>query len=312
MERCLYQPGHGFYTSGEGAAGRRRGDFVTSPEVGPLFADVVARVIDQVWADSGRPAEIPVFDVGTGPGTLATGLERADGPSAPARRVHGIDVATVTRLPADLSGAVVVANELLDNLAFRLLERDGSTHGWSEVHVDGELHELLVPVGADTARRAHDLAPDAAEGARIPLQDQAARWLKSALGCLVRGRVAIVDYADTTPSLASRPWREWVRTYRDHGPGAGPLADLGEQDVTCEVAVDQLAHVRRPVSDLTQAEFLSAHGVDELVAEARTEWEARAHVGDLKALRHRSRITEAAALVDPSGLGAFRVLEWTV
>jgi len=44
------------------------------------------------------------------------------------------------------------------------------------------------------------------------------------------------------------------------------------------------------------------------VNEARAEWDRRAHVGDLEAVKHRSRVTEAAALVDPAGLGAHRVL----
>ncbi len=45
---------------------------------------------------------------------------------------------------------------------------------------------------------------------------------------------------------------------------------------------------------------------------ARQTWEARAAIGDLAALTARSRITEGAALTDPGGLGAFRVLEWRV
>jgi hypothetical protein len=47
------------------------------------------------------------------------------------------------------------------------------------------------------------------------------------------------------------------------------------------------------------------------VDRARATWEARAHVGDLEAVRQRSRVTEAAALVDPAGLGAHRVLVFT-
>ena len=43
VDRCLYDPDHGFYASGRGSAGGHRGDFVTSPEVGPLFADVLSR-----------------------------------------------------------------------------------------------------------------------------------------------------------------------------------------------------------------------------------------------------------------------------
>jgi SAM-dependent MidA family methyltransferase len=125
--------------------------------------------------------------------------------------------------------------------------------------------------------------------------------------------VVAVDYADRTPSLARRPWLEWVRTYRAHGRGGHPLEAPGTQDVTCEVAVDQLAVlVRPPDADRSQAEWLRAWGIDELVAEARATWHERAHLGDLEALRARSRVGEADALTDPAGLGAFRVLEWEV
>jgi SAM-dependent MidA family methyltransferase len=70
--------------------------------------------------------------------------------------------------------------------------------------------------------------------------------------------------------------------------------------------------VAPPSLDRTQAEFLAAHGIDDLVAAARATWHERAHLGDLEALRARSRVGEADALTDPTGLGAFRVLEWAV
>jgi len=125
-----------------------------------------------------------------------------------------------------------------------------------------------------------------------------------------RGRVVAIDYATTTADLASRPPAEWLRTYRGHARGGGALDDLGAQDVTCEVAVDQLALVRPPASDTAQADWLRSWGLDDLVDEARAAWSARAHVADLEALKARSRVTEAAALTDAAGLGAFRVLEW--
>jgi SAM-dependent MidA family methyltransferase len=204
---------------------------------------------------------------------------------------------------------VVLANELLDNMPFKLLERGPV---WTEVRVGAELGEVLVPAAPELAHEAERLAPDAPAGARIPLQHEAAGWLREALGMLERGRVAVFDYADTTPSLARRPWTEWVRTYRRHGPGAAPLANLGEQDVTCEVAVDQLHHVHPVTADRSQAEFLRAHGLEALMASARRAWQDAAHVGDLEAVKHRSRVSEGEALVDPGGLGAFRVLEWLV
>ncbi|MGH9180000.1 MAG: SAM-dependent methyltransferase, partial [Acidimicrobiales bacterium] len=206
-----------------------------------------------------------------------------------------------------------LANELLDNLPFHLLERTGE--GWLEVRVGAgpdRLVEVPVPARPDLATEAGRLAPDAPSGARLPLQLEARAWLRDALGVLERGRVVMADYASTTPFLARRPWQEWVRTYRHHARGGHPLEAPGTQDITCEVAVDQLARVRAPAADRSQAEFLAAHGIDDLVAEARRRWEAGAATGGFDAVRARSRVSEAAALTDPAGLGAFRVLEWTV
>ncbi|MDQ4089278.1 MAG: SAM-dependent methyltransferase [Actinomycetota bacterium] len=244
---------------------------------------------------------------GQGPGPAA-GDPDDDARPLPGQGPLATSLAT---LPAGPFTGVVLANELLDNLPFRLLEC-GPGAGWSEVRVGEDLAEVLVPAPSDGRDAAHALAPDAAAGARIPLQDEARRWLGSALRCLSSGRVVVLDYADVTSSMARRPWTEWVRTYRGHARGGHPLAELGEQDVTCEVAVDQLARVRNPVQDRSQAAFLRAFGVDRLAEEARQAWHERAAVGDLEALKARSRVGEAAALTDDAGLGRFRVLEWEV
>jgi SAM-dependent MidA family methyltransferase len=219
-------------------------------------------------------------------------------------------VTALSELPAGPFEGVIVANELLDNLAFRLLER--GPDAWQEVRVLPALVELLVEAPADVAVEATTLVPDAAPGARIPIQHQARDWLRTALASLSSGRVVVIDYADTTPSLAARPWTDWVRTYRGHRRGGHPLEDLGEQDVTCEVAVDQLARTWPPVADRSQADFLVSHGLHDVAEGARRRWHERAHVGDLDAMAARSRVAEAAALTDPTGLGAFRVLEWEV
>jgi SAM-dependent MidA family methyltransferase len=125
--------------------------------------------------------------------------------------------------------------------------------------------------------------------------------------------VVVIDYADErTADFATTPWRDWLRTYRSNGPGTAPTDHPGRQDITCEVAIDQLAAVAPPTTNRSQTEFLDAHGINDLAAEARHEWQARAHIGDLQALKQKSRLTEAAALTDPKGLGGFRVLEWVV
>jgi SAM-dependent MidA family methyltransferase len=150
----------------------------------------------------------------------------------------------------------------------------------------------------------------APSGARVPVQEQAGDWLRDVLALVERGRVVVIDYADTTDSMAQRPHDEWLRTYRGHERGGSPHDAPGSQDITVEVAIDQLAAVRAPDVDESQADFLAAHGIDHLVAEGRRVWAERAHLGDLAAIRARSRITEAEALTDPAGLGAFRVLSW--
>ncbi len=63
----------GFYTTG-GRAGRQGGDFITSPEVGPLFGTVIAREFDAWWKELGSPSRFDVVECGAGPGTLARSI----------------------------------------------------------------------------------------------------------------------------------------------------------------------------------------------------------------------------------------------
>jgi SAM-dependent MidA family methyltransferase len=177
---------------------------------------------------------------------------------------------------------------------------------------EARLVEAPVAASPEVVAEADRLAPSAPVGGRIPLQHEARSWVSQALGLLRAGRVLVVDYADETPSLATRPWAEWLRTYRGHRRAGHPLDRPGTADITCEVALDQLAVAAAPDRDRTQAAWLAAHGLAELVERAREVWRTTAHVGDLAALAARSRVGEADALTDPTGLGAFRVVEWEV
>ncbi len=141
-----------------------------------------------------------------------------------------------------------------------------------------------------------------------PQQDRARSWVEDVLARL-HGRLVVLDYCSTTVSMAARPWTDWLRTYRGHDRGGHPMDHLGEQDITAEVAVDQLP---TPDEDTAQADWLRRWGIDDLVEEGRRIWHERAHLGDLEAIRARSRVNEAEALTDPAGMGSFRVLEWSV
>lgn len=323
VERCLYDPDWGFYTAGGGAAGKR-GDFLTSPEVGPLFGAVLARALDQWWDDAGRPDPFVVVDAGAGPGSLTRSLLAAAPRCSLAWRLVAVErsealrgrhgdlvaagVASTQELPP-LEGAVVLANELLDNVPFRILER--TSEGWVDVAVaaeGGRLRLSHLPIDEVGARRADQLAPRAQLGSRIPWLTGAARWLTEVLQARP-AHLVVFDYgAATTAELADQPWGNWLRTYRTHGRAGSPLEEPGTMDVTVDVAVDQLPG---GATWCSQAEFLGRWGIDELVEEGRRLWAAAAARPDVAALRARSRVREAEALVDPNGLGSWLVGHWT-
>jgi SAM-dependent MidA family methyltransferase len=369
VEHALYDPGAGFYATGRGA-GRQGADFVTSPEVGPLYGRLVARALDGWWAELGHPDPFVVVEAGAGRGVLARDVLAAAPACAPALRYvlversprlaarqhelvrlepaaeelgrfavrpgddgeidddgpelpvagTGPRCCALDRLPAVHVDGVVLANELLDNLAFRIVER--GPDGWSEVRVgvdDGaQLVEVVVPADDQLAAHADALTTgvDVPPGVRLPVQAQVGAWVSEACVLLRRGWVVAVDYAATVPELVAREALDpsgWLRTYAGHARGRAALDAPGEHDVTVDVVEEEFARAAvragaRPEPVVTQAEWLRGLGIDDLAARAAAEWQERAAVGDLAALAARSRVSEAAALTDPTGLGAHRVL----
>ncbi len=315
MRLALYGQG-GFYITG-GRAGRRGGDFITSPEVGPLFGTVIARALDAWWKELGSPSRFDVVECGAGPGTLARSIlaaqpECADAMhyvaveiSASQRALHSQGVESRETMPDGPITGVVLANELLDNLPFRLFVFDGS---WMEAFVSqasgGQFVEVL---------RTPDVVPSclpqtAPLGSRAPIQDAAASWVRNSLSIIGHGRLLLFDYCSaSTAEIALTPWREWLRTYRDQGRGTHYLSDPGSQDITAQVMLDQLP---TEFTTSTQADFLKQWGIDDLVREGSDYWENMKHAPDVAAMKMRSRSTEGKSLIDQTGLGLFTALSW--
>ncbi len=336
VDAALYDPDAGFYMTG-GRAGRR-GDFLTAPEVGPLFGAVLGRAVDLWWREAGRPDVFPVFDVGAGPGTLARTILRSECEAvrsgalrwwavdiSPAQRgrhpEHELVGSTATLAEAvsgasrggdAVPGGVVLANELLDNLAFDVVERTES--GWTMVMVTVEpggdgFATTTGPLDSSSADVLARLAPNSAPGQRLPWQTRARGWLATALAAVPNGRVVVFDYAASTQELLAREGG-WLRTHAGHTGDHDWLDRPGDVDITVDVDLDQLQFDYRAHSIQSQADFLRTHGIDQLVDEGRQVWSERAHIGDLVALTARSRVAEQEALCDPAGMGSFVTAQW--
>jgi len=361
MRFALYDPLHGFYERG-GRAGRGA-DFLTSPEVGPLFGAVIARALDSWWLEAGRPDPFVVVEVGAGPGTLARSIRYAAPECSSSllyvlveqssfqRTLHaehllgwmgerngfeleafvsspqsgdGPQFVSTDQLPEMFSG-VVLANELLDNLPFDIVRvRSSSSAGQPVDQVveqlnvsigpDGEPELMVGPAPSAVAEELLALAersPELPADTWFPWHGAARLWLTEVERRMSGGHVLVFDYGAPTSELAHRPDMGWLRTFRDQQRGSHPLDDPGAQDITTDVGFDQL-QLRSSAEITTQAAFLRLHGIDELVEQGRAVWSERAHIADLAAIRGRSAVREAEALLDPDGLGAFVVMHWSI
>jgi SAM-dependent MidA family methyltransferase len=317
MGLALYGEG-GFYQDG-GKAGRR-GDFITSPEVGPLFAAVIARYLDDCWNELGCPNSFDVVEVGAGPGTLARGIFDAQPKCISAlkyvaveiseaqRALHPEFVESVEQFPDRTIQGVVLANELLDNLPFKLFVFDGE---WMEAFVGlgdgGKFVEVLRHVG-----EVPEVLPKTAPlGSRAPIQTAASQWLLNVSQKLSRGRVLVFDYcSEFTSEIAITPWREWLRTYKEHERGLHYLFNPGSQDITTQVMIDQLTKEVPELSVTSQTDWLKKWGIDELILEGIQYWQAHRFAPDVVAIKMLSRANEGLTIKRQPGLGAFQVFEF--
>jgi SAM-dependent MidA family methyltransferase len=223
-------------------------------------------------------------------------------------------VTALAQLPAGPATGVVVANELADNLPFRIVER--AAGGWNEIRVaeaGQSFAEIVLPAEESLAARADRLTGgvDFPTGCRIPLPTALPEWLRSAAAMLRRGVIAVVDYAAPVEELAARGQAGWLRTYRAQQRGSSPLDHPGSQDITADVPLEALHRAATAAGlsvlvQTTQADWLRSLGIDELVEQARAAWHGRS-ANDLAAIAARSRVHEADALLDPAGLGGHQV-----
>ncbi|MGI9648166.1 MAG: SAM-dependent methyltransferase [Acidimicrobiia bacterium] len=320
MRLALYGPG-GFF-AGETLRSVKAGDFLTSPEVSPLFGATLASFAASERDRIGEPFR--VVDVGAGSGSLLSSLLSEEAIEAWAVEVSPPARAQLeTLLPADrvvgdpedgVGRGVVIANELIDNLPMAVAVRRGS--GWAELMVvatAGQLEMTEMEPRQEVADWAERFSGPVDEGGLVEVQLEAADWLGGVLELMGEGALVVIDYGATADELASRRVTGTLRTYRAHHLGPEPLAEPGLTDITADVnftALMETAAAAGPSVDLhRQDDFLVSWGLRDAISRLREEELRLARSGDeLARLQTRSHLTGAEALLNPRGLGDFRVL----
>jgi SAM-dependent MidA family methyltransferase len=295
MQMVLYHPGLGYYSGGLQKFGAA-GDFVTAPELSPIFSQCVARQVAQVVDELGRA---DVFEFGAGSGVMAADmlleLEQREalpenyyilelGAELRQRQKQTIAekaphllarVRWLDGLPERAIEGVVVANEVLDAMpveCFRVNE--------------GVVERLYIAAAGDRLRPEY-MAADENLAARVRLIEQGRdrpfetgycselnpalpAWLAGLYTALSRGVVLLIDYGYVLREyyLDERSSGTLICHYQ-HRAHADPLWYPGLQDITAFVDFSSVAQAADEAGfDVcgytTQAMFLMACGLGDL------------------------------------------------
>ena len=295
MAMALYAPGLGYYANASrkfGQLPQSGSDFVTAPELSPLFGRALARQVAQALQASGTQA---VWEFGAGSGALAEALLDALGAAVTRYTIvdlsgslrerqqarlarFGARVEWVDRLPEQMTG-VVVGNEVLDAMPVQLLHFDGS--GWSERGVSSD-GEAFAWADRPTDRRPPVEGPFL-PGTVIEVHPQAEAFVATLADRLQCGAAFFIDYGFPEAEYY-HPQRQGgtLMCHRAHQADPDPLSDVGQKDITAHVNFTGIAlagqdaglHV---LGYTSQANFLFNCGILELMegGELRTNLPAQ-------------------------------------
>lgn len=292
MAICLYDPEHGYYTRGLNFVGEGPvRDFITAPEITPLFGATMANAVAAAWQRLGAPTPFVLAEAGPGRGTLMcamlTHLQTAHpacmaaaqvvlvetSPALSAQQKETLNAFPLCQWQPELSSPatapwpwVVVANELLDAFPaqpYRLHQGE-----WQKEHVTytpaGDLALCWLPCPPPILPPVWSVE----EGAMVELSPSRTAWLQGLQAHLAkRGGVAfLLDYgAATLPPQGAYT----VQAMRGHTP-VPVTSHPGDTDLTVHIPFDDVAHLLGPsactLTDL--APFLLKHGLVDVALQA--------------------------------------------
>ena len=302
MAMALYAPRWGYYARDDhqfGVLPASGSDFVTAPELSPLFGQALARQIRQALDGSGTDE---LWEFGAGSGVLARELLDALGSrvkrytivdvSGALRdrqrevlRLHLDRVRWIDEWPEAMQG-VVVGNEVLDAMPVQLLHFDGQQ--WYERGVSLRAVDRDTSPPWEWADRTTDLrlpVDEAVDGSPDPggvytteIHRQAEAFIATLGDRLQRGAAFFIDYGFPAAEYY-HPQRHGgtLMCHRAHQADTDPLADVGDKDITAHINFTGLAMAAQEaglevLGYTSQARFLMNCGLLDLLqgADIRT------------------------------------------
>lgn len=256
MQLALYAPGLGYYSAGAHKLGEA-GDFVTAPEISPLFSRCLARQCAQVGAT--MPAW-DILELGGGRGVMAAEILRtlALQDNVP-RHYYMLDVSAdlrarqvayfqanapafldrvkwLTQWPADFCG-VVLANEVLDAMPVHKVQY--TDQGWQEYYVitqDGQFGWQLGALSDPDLAVALEKTGVTSPGYETEYPAFLKGWMKSLWHAMQKGVVLFIDYGFPRHEYyhPDRTMGTLMCHFRHHAH-PDPLILPGIQDITAHV-----------------------------------------------------------------------------
>jgi SAM-dependent MidA family methyltransferase len=341
MDVALYHEAWGYYRQPDRKPGRG-GDFITAPELHPFFGLTLARQVADCWDQLGQPHRLVVREHGASSGGLAYDIMVGLSEKAPDVldaldyrlvdvNTHRLDEAIAAMEQTPLAShvraehpdamtpepGIVIANEVADALpVHRLVVRDGELRErWVTVDTDGAfiederdisgpVHDASIPVYLQEAGIAPSSLPD---GAVLDVSPATARWITGIADNMTRGFAIIIDYGyDARTLYRDHRLDGTVRGYHQHTVTDDPFVRIGEQDLTAHVDFTWLAHAARvagmqEIGLTAQGEFLTHLGLGDWLLDLQ-------HQPDTGFEEYYRAQAAVFRLIDPAGLGRFRVL----
>lgn len=286
MQLALYHPLYGYYSSQDWQIGRA-GDFVTAPELSPLFGYCLAQQMAGIFKQLKTPS---ILEFGAGSGKLALSiltylealnllpecyyiLEPSYALRAKQRALlekalpHLTDkIVFLERLPQTPFEGVIIANEVLDAMPVTRFLLDGGNY--FELAVDLNEKNQLVDKWVLKSKPCMEFINELGPYDR-PYQSEVnchvKPWLKSIHSILKKGVVLLLDYGFPKAEYyhPDRYMGTLMCHYR-HKSQTDPYLYLGNQDITAHVdftlvAESALAQGFNVLGYTTQAFFLLAN-----------------------------------------------------